>query len=122
MHSFKEIFNMNRPISFTIEDKKKLLSFQYMIESLIEDYYLLQTESQKYKLKFYFLQFIESEQLPIKEVVDYMSLQEDKFKPFITLLSNVKQTKRRKKRVTSECSKEVKDILDSQKSIVMLEF
>ena len=89
----KGIFNME-----TLEERQMTIEIQYIVESLIEQYYAANTESKKYFVQLRFVDFVIDNIKNPLALLGYLQLQEDKFKPFISCLRNVKLTRRRKKR------------------------
>lgn len=73
----------------TIDEAKRILTLQYVLENLIETYQKTTFESDRYYIKLEVLAFIEEYAFNVSAVVEYMKLQEDKFEPFINLLSTV---------------------------------
>lgn len=88
----------------TIEEKKSILFMQYALESLIEDYNKAELESDKYYVKLRLIEYIEKSESNISKMTDYMSLQEGKFRPFISLLCDVKQSKVKNRDYSSDFS------------------
>lgn len=78
----------------TIEQTESIVRMQYVMECLIEYYDRATMESDRYYVKLELLKAIQELNLDIKEVINYLSLQYDKFEPFIKLLANTSQTKK----------------------------
>lgn len=89
----KGIFNME-----TLEERQMTIEIQYIVEALIEQYYAADTESKKYFMQLKFVDFVIDNIKNPLALLGYLQLQEDKFRPFISCLRNVKLTKRRKRR------------------------
>lgn len=82
----------------TLEDRQKTIEIQYIVEALIEQYYSAKFESQKYFVQLKFIDFVVENIKDPLALLGYLQLQEDKFKPFIGCLRNVKLTKRRNRK------------------------
>lgn len=78
----------------TLNYIKKQIEMQYALESYIELYNTSEYCSDKYLIKLKLIDFIETQNYSISEVLDYMKLDEQKFEPFILMLFNTKQSKR----------------------------
>lgn len=74
----------------TIEDVRKTTFMQFALENLIEDYNESEYESDKYYIQLRFLDFVQTTELDLSSLLDYMDLQPDKFKPFIKMIEDVK--------------------------------
>lgn len=94
----------------TLKDRQTTIEIQYVLESLIEKYYSVETESQRYLVKLHFMDFvIENIKNPVA-LLGYMTLQEDKFMPFISCLKGCKLSQKRRLNLPKECQ-------DSESSI-----
>lgn len=83
----------------TLSNLKRNIFRQYVLETLIEEYNEADSDSYKYFIKLQLIEFVESDRnFSIKNFIDYMSLNYDKFEPFILTLKNVsnKRTKSNK--------------------------
>ena len=76
-------------MKMTIQEKTDMLNVQYILEYLIEHYDKATCESEKYRIKLMFFDFIKDTNVCLDTIKDYMSLDEEKFEPFIKLLDNV---------------------------------
>lgn len=76
-------------MKMTIQEKTDMLNVQYILEYLIEHYDKATYESEKYRIKLMLFDFIKDTNVCLDTIKDYMSLDEDKFEPFIKLLDNV---------------------------------
>lgn len=76
----------------TLQEQKEITFIQYILESLIEYYEVAQKESDRYYIISQFLDFIEDAEVNLEFLRSYLSLQPDKFKPFIKVLDNTKET------------------------------
>ena len=77
----------------TIEQTENIVRMQYVMECLIEYYDRAEAESDRYYVKLELLKAIQELKLDIKQVLNYLTLQYDKFEPFIKLLANTSQSK-----------------------------
>lgn len=81
----------------TLDKKLEIMTMQYILEKFVELYDDCKKESDKYYLKKEFLQYIhEEDSINIVDILSYMRLQEDKFKPFINCLQNVELSSHKK--------------------------
>lgn len=76
-------------MKMTIQEKTDMLNVQYILEYLIEHYDRATHESEKYRIKLMLFDFIKDTNVCLDTIKDYMSLDEDKFEPFIKILENV---------------------------------
>lgn len=92
----------------TIEDVRKTTFMQFALENLIEDYNESEYESDKYYTQLRFLEFVQTTELDLSLLLDYMDLQPDKFKPFIKMIEGVKMEPVSKKKRSSKRQPQVK--------------
>lgn len=92
----------------TIEDVRKTTFMQFALENLIEDYNESEYESDKYYAQLKFLDFVQTTELDLSLLLDYMDLQPDKFKPFIKMIEGVKMEPASKKKRSSKRQPQVK--------------
>lgn len=92
----------------TIEDVRKTTFMQFALENLIEDYNESEYESDKYYIQLRFLDFVQTTELDLSLLLDYMDLQPDKFKPFIKMIEDVKMEPVSKKKRPSKRQPQVK--------------
>lgn len=92
----------------TIEDVRKITFMQFALEDLIEDYNESEYESDKYCIQLKFLDFVQTTELDLSLLLDYMDLQPDKFKPFIKMIEGVKMEPVSKKKRSSKRQPQVK--------------
>ena len=92
----------------TIEDVRKTTFMQFALENLIEDYNESEYESDKYYIQLRFLDFVQTTELDLSLLLDYMDLQPDKFKPFIKMIEDVKMEPVSKKKRLSKRQPQVK--------------
>ena len=92
----------------TIEDVRKTTFMQFALEDLIEDYNESEYESDKYYIQLRFLDFVQTTELDLSLLLDYMDLQPDKFKPFIKMIEDVKMEPVSKKKRLSKRQPQVK--------------
>lgn len=79
----------------SIEKQRELLELQYVLEGLIEQYNEADCESSRYLVKLRFIDYIIDSIEEPKKVLNYMELQEEKFRPFISCLKDVKLSRRK---------------------------
>lgn len=97
-------------MKMTIQEKTDMLNVQYILEYLIEHYDKATCESEKYRIKLMLFDFIKDTNVCLDTIKDYMSLDEDKFEPFIKLLDNVvedEKTESKKEEQNDESSFEM---------------
>lgn len=92
----------------TIEDVRKTTFMQFALEDLIEDYNESEYESDKYYIQLKFLDFVQTTELDLSLLLDYMDLQPDKFKPFIKMIEDVKMEPVSKKKRLQKRQPQVK--------------
>lgn len=74
----------------TIEDVRRTTFMQFAVENLIEDYNESEYESDKYYIQLRFLDFVQTAEIDLSVLLEYMDLQPEKFKPFIKMIEDVK--------------------------------
>lgn len=78
-------------MKMTLQEKANMLNVQYILEYLIEHYDKAECESERYRIKLLLFDFIKDTEVSLKQIVDYMSLDEDKFRPFLDILKNIEE-------------------------------
>lgn len=76
-------------MKMTLQEKANMLNVQYILEYLIEHYEDADCESERYRIKLLLFDFIKDTEVELSTIVEYMQLDEDKFRPFLDLLSNI---------------------------------
>lgn len=80
-----------------ILELKSIIELQYILECLIEDYNYCETESDKYFVKLQVIKVVLTREFNSDQILEYMRLNEEKFKPFIFMLESIKPVKKRRK-------------------------
>lgn len=74
----------------TLKEMTDLVHMQYLLECLIEFYDNAKKESDKYRAKLLLLDFINETGIDINMIVEYMSLNSEKFRPLLVMLNQIK--------------------------------
>lgn len=74
----------------TLQQMTDIVHMQYILECLIEFYNKADRESEKYRAKLLLLDFINDTDIDISFIVEYMSLDREKFKPLLSMLDQIK--------------------------------
>lgn len=103
----------------SIKTLKNVVEMQYLLENLIEDYNECQYDSDKYYIKFHFLNMLSKRHYSAKTILNYMKLDENKFSPFIKLLESNSQINEKKLFIKSH-NKNLKVSDNSNKGIMFI--
>lgn len=72
---------------------KETTAIQFILERFLENYNNAETESDKYMTIYQLLDYIDNSDISIDKLQQYMKLQPDKFKPFLSIILKIEISK-----------------------------